>query len=115
MPFLIGLGRFLLSLGGWLIGAIGSLVSAEVVKTGKRIALILAAIAVLIALTIALKAALTALISSIAVAAPSQLSLALSWIVPSNYAACASAYFSALILRFAYDFKTKMTTLRSTA
>ncbi len=103
---------FLLTLFGGVGSLFTSLAALFALYVTKRVAVIIAAVAVILVLTSALWAALTALIAGIAVAVPSDLVIAASWVMPSNATACFSAYISAHVLRFAYDLKSRGVQMR---
>ena len=69
----------------------------------KKLAVFAAVVTILTTLTTAFIVALKALYVGVAAAAPSELTIAMSWIVPSNASACVGAYIAAVLLRWAYD------------
>ena len=74
----------------------------------KKLAFGAVATALFLAFTAAFIAALNYLLSSIYVAFPPIMSVAVSWFVPGNASSCLSAYLAALLARFIYDTKTKV-------
>lgn len=79
----------------------------------RRVAIAAAVIAVLVAVTATFVAAMQALIAGISVVAPDALSVAASWVVPSNMDECLAAIASAHALRWAYDWNTKLPLIRA--
>lgn len=91
-------------------GFFTSLVDFFLKFVSKRVALGLTAVTIFMTFTSVFIAALYALIQSIAVAMPSEITLAIGWFIPSNAGVCLSAYFAALLARWIYDLKTKTMT-----
>ncbi len=89
-------------------GFFTSLVNLFLKYFTKRFALGAAATATFLIFLAAFIAALTAIISSLSMAMPASLSLAMSWFIPANATACLAAYFAALTARFIYDAKTRI-------
>jgi hypothetical protein len=96
--FVIGVFR------GWF-GQIFSWVGGYV---SQRAALRVAWVAFVASLVVAMFAAVNALISGLVVALPSNLVIAGSWVVPDNTNECLAAYLSAHAIRFAYDYKFRI-------
>jgi len=103
---------FLLALFGGIGSLFASLASLFALYVTKKIAVGLAAIAMILALTAAFWAALQGLIGGISASVPAELSIAASWVIPGNASACFSAYIAANVLRFAYDMKTRGVQMR---
>jgi hypothetical protein len=101
---------------GFIVTGIGALLGAffQVLVNffikyfSKRVALGAAAVVIFLGFTAAFIAALQAIITSIAVAMPASLVIAMSWFIPANAMPCLAAYFAALTARFVYDLKTKV-------
>jgi len=74
----------------------------------KKIAIFTAVVVVLTSLTAAFVVAIKALYLGVVAVAPSELSIAMSWIVPSNASACVAAYISARLIRYAYDWNVAL-------
>ncbi len=85
--------------------AFTALVGFLAVYITKKVAVTLAALAMVITITTALWAALAALAGGIAVSLPSEVNLAMGWIVPANIKECLSVYMTARLARFVYDVK----------
>ena len=96
----------------WLAGVIGGLFSAVFSYLSafltKRFAIVAAAITVIVGITTAFFAAINALVTGLAIVAPAELSIAAGLVVPSNATACATAYITALIVRWAYQWNVKI-------
>lgn len=73
----------------------------------RRVAVAAALLVVCATVTAAFVAAVQALIAGITTAAPSELSLAASWFVPSNMDDCIAAIAAGHTLRWAYDWQIK--------
>lgn len=86
---------------GFLAGLFGSLVSFFGQWMTKKAAAGTAAVAALTAFSVGFWVALKALMAGVLVAAPSL--CALSWLIPSNAAACVSVIVSASVVRAVYD------------
>lgn len=74
----------------------------------RKFAAIAAATVLFVSLTAALVIALNLIIEGLSYAMPSQITMAISWFLPSNVAACISAYYSAVAVKFVYDLKSKV-------
>ena len=100
----------------WLAGVIGGIFSALVTFltsiVTKRIAIITVGLGVLTALTTAFGLALHGLTSGLSSALPYQFSVAVSWVIPNNFVACASACISARVLRWVYEWNVKIVQLK---
>jgi uncharacterized membrane protein YjjP (DUF1212 family) len=96
----------------WLAGVITSLLTAAITffttYISKRLAVVLVGIAAIATLTAAFAAAIAALQSGLSVALPDQFTVALSWVIPTNFNACASACLSAKTLRWVYEWNIKI-------
>ena len=96
----------------WLAGVIGGLFSAVFSYFAqfltKRVAIVATVIAVLVAITTTFFAVIAGIVSALSVAAPPQVSVAASLVVPGNATACASAYMAALVARWAYQWNVKV-------
>ncbi|MDT8385158.1 MAG: DUF5455 family protein [Gammaproteobacteria bacterium] len=78
----------------------------------KRVALVLTGITVIVSLTAAFITAIDALYTAMAVTLPTEIVIGASWFLPTNTSACISAYISAHLLRWAYDWNTKVIQLK---
>lgn len=100
----------------WLAGLIGGLFTAAVTffttYLSKRLAVTLVGVAAIAALTTAFATAISASISGLSIAAPAELTIALSWVVPTNFQSCASACLSARVLRWVYEWNVKIVQLK---
>lgn len=85
----------------FLAGILGSLAGFFGQWMSKKAALGTAALASMLALTLAFWGAIKAAASAVLVAAPALCEL--SWLLPSNTAACLSAVIGARIVRAVYD------------
>jgi len=74
----------------------------------RKFAAIAAATVLFVSLTAALIVALNAIIAGISYVMPGAITTAISWFMPSNTAACISAYYSAVAVKFVYDLKSKL-------
>lgn len=96
----------------WLAGIIGGLFSAVfgyfTSFLTKRFAVVAAAVAVIVGITTAFFAAIQGLVSGLSIVAPEELSLAAGLVVPTNATACATAYMTALVVRWAYQWNVKI-------
>lgn len=96
----------------WLASVLGGMFTAIAVWLAqymtRRLALVLAAIALIAALTAALFSALNASIAALSLAVPSQYSAGIAMICPSNLPACVSIIITAHLLRYAYDWNVRV-------
>ena len=99
-PLIAGLASFI----GTAFTAMVAFFAAYITK---KVAMAAAAIIMIVAVTTALWAVLAALVAGISVAMPTEINLAMSWIVPGNIKECLSAYMTARLARFVYDIKTQ--------
>lgn len=90
-------------LAGLIAGLFSSLISWFASFLTKRLAIVAAGVAVLVVIVSAFMAALLALINGLAIVVPDTVSLAASLVIPSNTPACISAYLTARVARWAYD------------
>lgn len=74
----------------------------------RKFAAIASATAIFVGLTAALIIALNVIIAGITYTMPNEITMAISWIMPSNTTACVSAYYSAVSVKFVYDLKSKV-------
>lgn len=100
---------------GWLGSLIGGLFAALVGFLLKfltqRFAIVVALIAAGIAATGLFYVAISGVIVLISPITPPQLDTALGLVMPSNFRACVSAYLSAYVLRWLYDWQIKVLTM----
>ena len=96
----------------WLAGAIGyfftKVFSFFLGHYTKRIAIVLAAVAVIATITIAFIAAVSALLSGLAIAMPSAVSTGIAMLVPYNADDCIGVILSAHALRYAYSWQVRI-------
>lgn len=96
----------------WLAGTIGGLFTAVFAWFAnfltKRFAVVAAVVAVIVGITTAFLVAINALAAGISVVVPTEVAIAAGLVIPSNASACMSAYFSALVLRWAYNWNVKV-------
>lgn len=93
------IASFIAALFGNIIGWFAALM-------GKKVSAALIAVGLIVTLTTAFWALIKTLIDGIAVAAPTELTIAASWVIPDNVSICLSAVISAKIAR--YIFLTKL-------
>jgi Family of unknown function (DUF5455) len=74
----------------------------------RKFAAIAAATVLFVSLTAAMIVALNVIIAGISYATPNEITMAMSWFMPSNITACVSAYYSAVAVKFVYDLKAKV-------
>lgn len=100
----------------FLAGVLGSLFAGLVEFFAKwltkRVALTAAFIAASLGLFAVFFAVCWSAMQGIVVAAPQELSMALSFIVPSNAPACLSALLTAHVARWVYDWNTRVIQFR---
>jgi hypothetical protein len=96
----------------WLAAVLGGIFSSVFAYFAnfltKRLAITAAVVAVIVGVTTAFFAAIAAIVSGISAVAPEQVSAAVGLVVPSNATFCISAYMSALLLRWAYQWQVKI-------
>lgn len=96
----------------WLAGVIGALFVSMftwlVQFVTKKIALTLAALAVLLTVTTAFFAAIEGLLTLIVAVAPTELTQACSLILPTNTTGCLTAVMSAHLLRWVYGWQVRI-------
>lgn len=93
-------------------GIFASIVGVLTKWLTKRVAIFVAAIAVLLTVTTSFMAAAYALINALTVALPTGFAQAWGLFMPGNTAACIGAIVSAHVLRWAYDWQTKIIQLK---
>ncbi len=96
-----------LGLGTLIANTLAAVMGFFALYMTKRVASILAAVAMTIIVTLALWAALAALASGLSAAVPDTVSIAAGWILPNNIDECFAVYMSARLIRFAYDIKMR--------
>jgi hypothetical protein len=104
VPFALALP----ALAGWIGSFFTALVTFFAAFLTKRIALIAAAITAIVAVTGSFIVAVNMLVAGIYVALPPELAIGISWVWPDNATACIGAVTSAHLLRWAYDWNTKV-------
>lgn len=95
-------------LAAWIGSLISSIAGFFAAWMSKQIAIRIAVIAALVAFTTTFVTAIRGILAALSYATPPQLSMALSWIVPTNVDVCLAAWASAAALRWAYDWNTKI-------
>jgi len=91
------------ALASLIFGGLGSILSWLTASTARKAATIAAAVAAFVYFAAQLKTALDGLIAGIAVAIPSEITTAASWIVPDNAGACLAAIVSGHLARWTFD------------
>lgn len=86
----------------WLVKAIADIVGKNVLTVTGRIAMAVAFTALLAAVSVAYIQAMKTLITGIGVTVPDVVSMAWSWVAPTNTNACFAAIVSARISKFLY-------------
>lgn len=101
---------------GWLGSLIGGIVTTVIAAWGTRLAQRLINIALVVAALIAVTAAfylsMEAVASAITPSLPPQFSAAVGMFMPSNTTACLSAILTAYTLRWLYDWKVKIISMK---
>lgn len=101
---------------GWLGSLIGGIVTTLIAAWGTRLAQRLINIALvvtaLIAVTAAFYVSMQAVVSTITPAMPPQFNAAVGMFMPSNATACLSAILTAYTLRWLYDWKVKIISMK---
>lgn len=96
----------------WLAGILGSLftgiVGFFVQFFTKRLAIVVAGVAIIVTLTAGLFTALEGLLSGLTYIVPTEISAGAALVTPSNLTACISIIISAKMLRYAYDWNVKV-------
>jgi len=100
-------------LAAFLGNLLTSLASFFALWFTKQVALRLALVAAFIALAVAAFAAIDGAFAALAMALPSELSVAVSWVVPYNAKACAAAIVATYAARWVFDFNTRMLQLKT--
>lgn len=111
IPAIAGIGW----LGNLIAGLIGGIVSALGARLTKRVANMLLVAGALITLTAGLYTAMEALASAVTPALPPQFAAACGLFLPSNTTVCLSAILTAYLLRWVYDWKVKLLTMKADA
>lgn len=100
----------------WLAGILGGLFAGLleffIKYVGKKTALTAAFVTASLSLFAVLFSACWGLMQGIVYASPPELSTALRFIVPSNAATCLSAYLTAVVARWVYDWNTRVIQFR---
>ena len=95
-----------------LAGILGGLFSALFQSLAdvltKRLALVVAGVAIIAGLTTAFFTLITGLFSAISAVAPNSLGLAISLVIPDNASACVSAIMTARMARWAYEWNVRI-------
>lgn len=99
-------------LAGLLGGLFSSLVSFFALYLTKRLALVVVAIGIMLAVTVTFWSACDALIAGIQVAAPYEITRAMSLVLPDNFRSCFAAVMSAHFLRWVYEWNIKIIQLK---
>lgn len=97
---------------GALAGFIGSIFSGFIgwltAYLGKRLAVTLAVVAAFTAATATFWAAAEALVAGLVVSVPPDIVTVASWVVPPNLSVCIGAMLTARLMRFTYDWNTRV-------
>jgi hypothetical protein len=93
---------------GILAGAFSAILGFFVKYFTKRFAFVLAAVALIAGITSAFFAAVLAFLSLITYVTPDPVVVAVSWVIPSNFPACATAIISAHFLKWVYAWQVKI-------
>jgi len=100
----------------WLAGVITSAFTGLFVWftqfLTKRLALVVAAIAIILAMTAAFFLAIEGLISALSLAAPIEVTQFAGFVLPNNISSSIAIIISARLLRYAYDWNVKFTQLK---
>jgi len=98
---------------GTLLGTLfTSLVQFFMNYMTKKIAIVVAVVTAISALTIGFFASVLLIVSGIITAMPPEVSVAVSWFVPSNAYACFSAVLTAHTVHWVYEWNVKVVQLR---
>lgn len=96
----------------WLAGVLASLFTALFTWFlqffTKRMALVLAAVAILAAITVAFFTLIQGVITGLSYALPPQFTVAVGWVVPSNAPLCVSAIMTTYFARWAYAWQVRI-------
>lgn len=95
-------------LAAWIGSLVTSIASFFAQWLSKRVAMVAAAVVAISAFTITMIASIQALYAGIAYAAPSWLVIGWGWLVPDNADNCMAAYITAITVRWAYDWNTRV-------
>lgn len=95
-------------LAAWIGNLIASVVSFFALYVGQKVALKLAAIAVVVAITGTFMAAMYALALQAYASIPTGISVAMSWVIPGNFGLCVGLIIAAHVARWAYDFQLRL-------
>lgn len=100
----------------WLATLLGSLFTSIIQffmnYVSKRLAIILAVVAAISGLTFGFFAAIVGLVSAISVVIPSEVSVGLSLVIPSNFLLCCSSILTAHVIRWVYEWNVKVIQFR---
>lgn len=91
------------ALASFIAALVGGLASFFGQWVGRKATLILVGVTVLTGMTVALVTAINAAIAVVAVAVPSEVNIAASWVVPSNASTCIGAIVAGHVARWVYD------------
>lgn len=91
------------ALGALIFGGLSSILSWLTASTARKLGVIVAAVAAFVAVAGTMISAIDALIAGIAVAIPSEVTVAASWIIPDNTAACLAAIVTGHLTRWTFD------------
>lgn len=100
----------------WLATVLGSLFTGLVQffmnYMTKKIAIVLAVVAAIASLTIGFFTWVLALVTGLLVVVPSEVSVAISWVVPTNAYFCFSLILTAHTIRWVYEWNIKVIQFR---
>lgn len=108
LPALIGIPLLISTIGSFIAGIFAFVVSLA----SKEILLRLAVLAFCATATTAFFAAILSASNALVSATPPQLSMALSWVIPSNFSICLSTICGAHVTRWVYDWTISKALLR---
>jgi len=92
----------------WLTNLFTSIASFFAVYTTKKIAIVAAVLTAAIALTGSMIVAINVLAAGVVAATPAELTTAAGWLIPDNADECMAAIISAKIIRWVYDWNTRV-------
>lgn len=102
-------------LGSLIVGIFTAVANFFLQFLTRKFAFQLIGVALIATVTVGFFAALESLISGIASAAPAELNMALSLVVPGNFTQCAAAVLSGHLLRLLYSWKVRFIEMKAPA
>jgi len=92
----------------WLTNLFTSVASFFAVYTTKKIAIVAAVLTAALGLTAGMIVAINALAAGVIMVAPAEITTAAGWLIPDNADECMAAIISAKVLRWVYDWNTRV-------